>query len=261
MAEDWTEALFVRHPELFLAVHEHAWPYGEEQARDLLRVFERFGVSAGARVLDAPCGIGRHSTRLAKLGFRAVGVDLSPAYVARAKELAMKEGVADRASYFVGDLRRLREAVPPTEVPFDVALNLWTSLGYYDEETDVRILQEYASLVRPGGLLLVDFVNRDFLVRRFDPQGYEVFGDIVQIEERHLDLATSRMRNEWRFFRRDDQDLIHLATIPIDHRVYALHEFKDLVERGGWRIEGTFGGLKMEPPSFDTSRLFLVGRK
>ena len=30
----WTEDLFVRHPEVFLAVHEHAWATGEEQARD-----------------------------------------------------------------------------------------------------------------------------------------------------------------------------------------------------------------------------------
>jgi len=39
--------------------------------------------------------------------------------------------------------------VPATDAPFDAALNLWTSLGYYDEETDVRILQEYGKLVRP----------------------------------------------------------------------------------------------------------------
>ncbi len=260
-AADWTDELFVRHPETFLAIHEHAWPYGEEQARDLVRIFERFGIAPGARVLDAPCGIGRHATRLAKLGYRVVGVDLSPPYVARAKELAEEEGAADRASYFVGDLRNLRAAVPPGETPFDVAMNLWTSFGYYDEETDARTLRDYAALVSPGGLLLVDFVNRDFLVRHFDPQGYETFGDVVEIEQRHLDFETSRMRNEWRFFRKQGEDLLHIATVPIDHRVYALHELKGLLERSGWHVEGVFSGLKMDPPSMDAPRLSLVGRK
>lgn len=257
----WTDELFVRHPELFLAVHEHGWPYGEEQARDLVRVFERFGVRPGARLLDAPCGIGRHATRLAKLGYRVVGVDLVPRYIERARELAEREGASDRAAYVVGDLRRLSSALPDERERFDVAMNLWTSLGYYDEATDVKILWEYASLVRPSGLLFVEIVNRDFLVRHYDPQGCEAFGDIVQIEERRLDLESSRMRNEWRFYRREGRDLAHLATIPIDHRVYALHELRGLLEKGGWSVEATFGGLKMDPTTFDAPRLFLVGRK
>src|SRR5438445_717181 len=141
MSEDhWTETLFLRHPEVFLAVHENAWSIGEAQAKDLQRILERFGVPAGGRILDAPCGIGRHGTRLAKMGYHVVGVDLSPTFVERAKELADREGVADRATYRVGDLRRLSESVPRSVGAFDAAVNLWTSLGYYDEETDVERL-------------------------------------------------------------------------------------------------------------------------
>src|SRR5436309_1561664 len=191
-AAHWTEDLFLRHPEVFLAVHENAWSEGEGEARDLNAILERLGVPAGGRILDAPCGIGRHATRLAKMGYRTVGVDLSPVFVARATELARQEGVADRAAYRTGDLRRLAEAVPASDAPFDAALNLWTSLGYYDEETDVRILQEYGKLVRPGGILVIYIVNRDFVVRHFDPQDYEAFGDLVHIEQRPLDLVTSR---------------------------------------------------------------------
>ncbi len=259
--DHWTDELFVRHEEIFRAVHEHAWTYGVEQAQHLARIVERFGIGSGARVLDAPCGIGRHATRLARLGYHVVGVDLSPAYVERARELAAQEGVGERATYAVGDLRSLRSAIPEGETPFDVAMNLWTSIGYYDEETDGKILQEYAALVRPGGILLLETINRDFLVRHFNPQGREVFGDLVQIEQRRLDLSASRMRNEWRFFRQHEEDLEHVATIPIDHRVYGLHELRALLEQAGWHVEATFGGLKLDPPSFDAPRLLVVGRK
>ena len=239
----WTEDLFLRYPEVFLAVHENAWSTGEKQARDLHALLERFGVPSGGRILDAPCGIGRHSTRLAKMGYRTVGVDLSPVFVARATELARQEGVSDRATYRIGDLRSLTETVPVTEGPFDAALNLWTSLGYYDEETDIRILQEYGKLVRPGGILVVYIVNRDFVVRHFEPQGYEAFGDLVHIEQRHLDLVTSRMRNVWRFFRRNGEDLDHVLTVPIEHCIYSLHELRRLLVRGGWHPIEAFGGL------------------
>ena len=257
----WTEDLFLRHPDVFLAVHEHAWSTGEEQARDLHAIFGRFGVPADGRILDAPCGIGRHATRLAKIGYKTVGIDLSPTFVARAIELANREGVAGRATFRVGDLRRLTESVTATEGPFDAALNLWTSLGYYDEETDVRILQEYAKLVRPGGILVIYIVNRDFVVRHFDPQGYEAFGDIVHIEQRHLDLASSRMRNEWRFFRRNGEDLDHMLTVPIEHGIYSLHELRRLLVRGGWHPTDAFGGFKMDAPSIDSPTQIVIGRR
>ncbi len=258
--DHWTKRLFVDHEEIFLRIHEHGWDAGEEQARDLKTLFDRFGVPEGARILDVPCGIGRHSTRLAKMGYRALGLDLSAAYVGRAQEIADREGVADRARYRVGDMRDLAAAVPPEERPFDVAMNLWTSLGYYGEEADVAILRGYCDLVRPGGIFVLFVVNRDFVVRHFEPQGWEEFGDLVHIEDRRLDLDASWMRNRWRFFRKKGQDLEGIATIPLEHRIYSLHELRSLFERSGWRVEGTFGGYKQEPASFD-SALLVVGRR
>src|SRR3989441_9419324 len=250
MSEDhWTETLFLRHPEVFLAVHENAWSIGEAQAKDLHRIMERFGVPAGGRILDAPCGIGRHGTRLAKMGYHVVGVDLSPTFVGRAKELADREGVADRATYRVADLRRLSESVPRSVGAFDAAVNLWTSLGYYDEETDVRILQAYGKLVRPGGILIVYLVNRDYVVRHFDPQGYESFGDIVHIEQRHLDLATSRMQNEWRVFRRKGGGVDHIFSPPIEHCIYNLPDLQPVMGRRRGAGVGACWGVYMGTPS------------
>ncbi|HII39784.1 MAG TPA: class I SAM-dependent methyltransferase [Thermoplasmata archaeon] len=257
----WTEDLFVGHDEIFLRIHELGWAAGEEQARDLKVVLDRFGVPEGGRILDVPCGIGRHSTRLAKLGYRVLGLDLAPAYVRRAQDLAEGEGVADRARFRVGDMRDLEHAVSQDERPFDAALNLWTSLGYYGEETDVAVLEGYRNLVRPGGLMVLYAVNRDWLVRHFDPQGFEEFGDLVHIEDRHLDLDASWMRNRWRFFRKKGEDLEGIATIALEHRVYSLHELRSLFERAGWHVEGAFGGYRMEPASFDLSALLVIGRK
>lgn len=257
----WTEDLFVGHDEIFLRIHELGWPAGDEQARDLKAVLERFGVPAGGRILDVPCGIGRHATRLAKMGYRVLGLDLSPAYVVRARELAEAEGVSDRAAYRVGDMRNLGASVPEAERPFDAALNLWTSLGYYGEETDLAVLRGYRDLVQSGGLMILYVVNRDWVVRHFDPQGLEEFGDLVHIEDRHLDLDASWMRNTWRFFRKKGEDLEGIARIALEHRIYSLHELRSLLERAGWQVAGTFGGYKMEPVTFDTSTLLVVGRK
>lgn len=257
----WTEDLFLRHPEAFLAIHEQAWERGEEQARDLKAVLDRYGVPPAGRILDAPCGIGRHATRLAGMGYRVVGVDLAPAYVNRASRLAAQSQVGERATYLVGDLRRLSEAAPSTEAPFDAALNLWTSLGYYGEETDRLILQEYAKVVRPGGIFALYVVNRDHVVRHSDPPNYEVYGDFVVISASRLDLEASWMRNTWRFFRRQGNDLEHVVTVPVEHRIYSLHELARLLEASGWHPAGAFGGFKMDPPSVESRNLLIVARR
>src|SRR2546427_4070064 len=106
-AAHWTEDLFLRHPEVFLAVHENAWSKGEEQARDLNAILERFGVPAGGRILDAPCGIGRHATRLAKMAHRTVGLDRSQESVARPPHLTRHRGEADCATNRTGAPRSL----------------------------------------------------------------------------------------------------------------------------------------------------------
>src|SRR5438876_10504583 len=109
MAAHWTEDLFLRHPEVFLAVHENAWSTGETQARDLHAILERFGVPPGGRILDAPCGIGRHSIRLAKVGYRTVDENWSPVIDSRGADLRWRVGVPDGARCRSGDLQRLSD--------------------------------------------------------------------------------------------------------------------------------------------------------
>src|SRR5437016_12854634 len=78
------------------------------------------------RILDLPCGQGRHAIELARRGYEVTGVDLSPYMLAVAKERAEANGVGVR--WLAGDMREPL----PGEV-FDLVLNLFTSLGYFDD--------------------------------------------------------------------------------------------------------------------------------
>jgi hypothetical protein len=69
------------------------------------------------------------------------------------------------------------------------------------------------------------------------------------------------MRATWTFYTRQGEDLVHKATVPISHRVYAPHELKRQVESAGWRTLGLFGGLGMEALVPDRPRVVLVARK
>ena len=103
---------------------------GDEEAAALWRIL---GLSAGARVLDAGCGFGRVSLSLARLGARVLGVDQSAPLLAEAER---RRGTvsAEQLRYVRHDLRE-----PLAESGFDVALSLFSSLGYGDESGDAAI--------------------------------------------------------------------------------------------------------------------------
>jgi SAM-dependent methyltransferase len=264
MAEHWTESMFVRHGDIFVRFLEQSLPKTESEVAGLLRIFSEFGVKEGARVLDLCCGIGRHSVALAEKGFQMTGIDLSEANVNRAKATAKERGVEKRTEFLVGDARRLLEYIPPTGRKFGAVINMYTSLGYWDEATDVSILQQASQLAEKGSILVVDIANKDYLVRHFQPFGMLTFqGEprYVLIEERQLNLETSRMNNKWIFYRKEGEDLKHAATVQLDHKVYSLNELVSLIRSAGWDYLKAYGDFGLNSMTFDTSRMIAIARR
>src|SRR5260370_1056796 len=60
--------------------------------RLLARILGQLALPVGSSVLDAGCGTGEHTLRLAGFGFSCVGVDLSRPVLERAKERAQAAG-------------------------------------------------------------------------------------------------------------------------------------------------------------------------
>jgi SAM-dependent methyltransferase len=100
----------------------------------------------GATFLDAACGTGRYSTRLAARGHRILGVDRSAAMLAKARE---KVPAGD---FREGDL----EALPlePASVDHAVCALALVHLPAID-----RAMAELARVVRPGGRVIVSDVH------------------------------------------------------------------------------------------------------
>lgn len=258
--EHWTEKLFLERPEIFLAVHESGLKYAKPQAQRLHQVLLKMGVPVGGRLLDAPCGIGRHAVHLAARGWQVTGVDLVPEYIARARELAQEAGVSSGLDLHQGDLRRIAEVLGD-EAPFNAVLNIFTSLGYWEDETDLSILEQFHELTTAGGVLLLETINRDFVIRHFEPTSKEDFGEFTYVETRELDLESSRVRSQWAFYQRDGRDLKHAMTADVVTRIYSPHELMRLLREAGWKDVRVRSGWELKPLSSDVYRQMAVARK
>jgi SAM-dependent methyltransferase len=127
------------------------WAYGEggQAPWDIGRpqpAFARLaddGLMAG-RVLDAGCGTGEHTLLAASSGADAVGVDLSPLAIGRAREKAAARGI--KARFEVADALSLADLGLTYNTVIDSGL-----FHVFDDEGRARYVQSLASVLRPGG--------------------------------------------------------------------------------------------------------------
>lgn len=262
MDKHWTEKLFIDNASLFGARLEDMLKKTDAEIEGLQNIFSEHEVPEGGTILDLACGIGRHSVPLAEKGYKVIGVDLSPTFITRAKELAAEKGVSKHVDFIVGDMRRVGELLMEHEDAFDVVINLFTSMGYWDEETDRQIFKQALDLTKPDGIFIIHTVNRDFLVRNFQARdiSYGMDGRVI-IYERRLDLESSRLYNTWKYYDQRGEDLEHLSSIELDHRVYSIHELKKQVEDSGWFYQSSYGGYNMQALTTDTFGMILVAKK
>jgi ubiquinone/menaquinone biosynthesis C-methylase UbiE len=114
------------------------------QERTLARIVRWLGLPAGSRVLDAGCGTGEHTVRLAELGYRCVGVDVSPRVLWQAAELARARGLGSRIRFQSEAL----EELPFPDGAFD-AVHCRGVLMHVPRWE--RALAELCRVLRPGG--------------------------------------------------------------------------------------------------------------
>jgi ubiquinone/menaquinone biosynthesis C-methylase UbiE len=137
----------------------------DPQQQSMLRAYlTDAALPEGARVLEVGCGTGAITRFLAEWpGVReAIGVDPSPVFVRRARELARGSG---RLRFAVADGRGL----PFSERSFD-AVVLHTLLCHVREPD--AVLREAMRILRPGGRLVAfdgDYATATFATRPGDP--------------------------------------------------------------------------------------------
>lgn len=102
------------------------------------------------RFLDVGCGKGRHAIYLNKKGFDVTGIDLSQKSISCAK-LSENETL----HFYTHDMRKLFRSNY-----FDVALNLFTSFGYFENERDNNaVINSTSKALRSNGIFVLDFMN------------------------------------------------------------------------------------------------------
>ncbi len=157
----WYQSWF--NSPLYEKLYEHR--SDSEAARLVTWIAGRFPGKTFPRVLDMGCGRGRHSILLAKEGYEVTGVDLSVKAITKAHENAEKAQIPE-VNWQIGDMRTWRNGL------FDLVCSLFTSFGYFEDEVEnIRVIKNMAANIRPGGYLILDYLNAGHIRKNLVPEG------------------------------------------------------------------------------------------
>jgi len=131
--------------------------------REIEIILKYLSLTPKAKILDCPCGGGRHSVELAKKGFDVVGIDLNDYMLSRANENMKLANVVSNLSFSKMDMRNLEFK----NASFDSIINMYLSFGFFDDENNEKVVKEFYRLLKQGGKLLVHLdLNYDRVINK-----------------------------------------------------------------------------------------------
>jgi SAM-dependent methyltransferase len=207
-------------------------------------------VNANPKILDLCCGFGRISAELARRGFSVTGVDITESYLQTAKEEADLENL--NIEYIKADAREfVRKDF------FDLAVNLYISFGYFENQKDDLLLARnaYESL-KDGGSFIIETLGKEIAIRDFvETEWFERAGFTVLTQYESLDSWTF-LKNRW-ILVKDGKRIEKVFT----QRLYSASELRSLLLEAGFSKVDIFGDWDESPYDRRATKLIAVGRK
>jgi len=193
---------------------------------------QSLGVAKGGVVLDLACGSGDHAIELASRGYAVVGYDLSVTMLAQAQEIAQERD--QKLNFLQGDMREMA-----FEETFDGIYCWSSSFGYFEEEKNINVAQRMFKALRPGGTLLLDVANRDYIAEQ-TPSSVWFEGDsCVCMDDAQVDWITSRLKVKRTVMLDDGRS----KECNYSVRLYGLHELGKLLHDVGFAIRNASGQI------------------
>jgi SAM-dependent methyltransferase len=221
----------------------------EAEAGDFIRrLIAHLRPAPGAWMLDIACGKGRHAQALADMGFEVTGIDISPAMIDEARKLER-----NNLQFFVHDMR-----LPFRVNYYDFAFNFFTSFGYFNTRREHEdALRTIANALRPGGRLVIDYLNTRYVEAHLQPrESKEING---------IRFHITRWMDESYFYKRieiEDEELPE----PLEHTEkvskFTLGDFTEMLAYQDIQVKEVFGDYQLG--SFrlhESPRLLLIGEK
>ena len=208
---------------------------------------QELAAPTGGRILDVPCGHGRHSIELDRRGYRITGVDLSEDCLAAARKSAPE------LDWRIGDMRQI-EMEPAA---YDGAFCFGNSFGYLDHVGAAAFLCGVAGALKPGAKFVIDTgtVAESILPSLLKTRWHRA-GDIFMLSENRYVADESRLDIDYTFIQGGT-----VETRTSSSYVITVAELRRLFRDAGLEVVAMYGSTAHEPFQLGSPRMMLAGRR
>ncbi len=222
----------------------------QSAAQQVEQIVSLLKLQPGASICDLCCGPGRHSLELGRRGYNVTGVDRTGLYIEQAKEKANEQGLNIR---FVQD--DMRSFCEPNS--FDVVINVFTSFGYFEKETDnKRVIENVYKSLKEGGRFLIDIVGKEVVARAFQEKRWWEEDGVIILEEAKPNEDWSFIESRWIRIRNERRHEYRFTL-----RLYSAAELSGLLKSCGFGQVEIYGDLSGSPYDQEAKRLILAAHK
>ncbi|MCU0412998.1 MAG: methyltransferase domain-containing protein [Ignavibacteriaceae bacterium] len=212
--------------ENYLRVYSHR---NQEEAERLVDLIAKIlNLPANSSVLDMACGAGRHAITFAKMGYKVTAVDLSNLLISEAKKNAEQGGV--ELDFVLSDILEFE-----TNKKFDLTVNLFTSIGYFDnDEENYAVIKKAYDLLKSGGHFVIDYFNKEFLLKNMIPM--TVFSENGQKIIQNRSIDGTRIVKKIIIANNGSSEEFYESV-----RLYSFEEIINYIKKAGFTIVKQYG--------------------
>ncbi len=223
----------------------------EEETKGIITLLS---LKEGERILDIPCGYGRHSLELAKQGYDVVGIDINSVHLDKARQQA-------KDTKLTVDFRKADMLQSAFKGEFDAVINMFYSFGFFatDEENE-KVLRNFYEALKPNGKFLM---HTDVNIPRIMNGKYKhdetrdlVSGAKLRIIDNYNPL-TKRIEGAWILTRGKNDEVRKDYSV----RVYSKNDFTALCKKIGFKQIHAYGDWSKELYSEDSEDMIIVAEK
>lgn len=212
--------------------------------------------ATAGRVLDLGCGPGLYTARLAKLGHRCVGIDISPASISYARTEAERQALA--CDYRLEDLR-----AADFGSGFDLVLFAFGAFNAFPPAAAAALLAKARGAVRPSGALVLE-AQTEAHVRSIGSETptwfrapHSVFSDEPHLLLRECAWHAEQRTTTERYFALSLQSA-EVVSFVSSTQAYSDAEYEQLLHDAGFAAVARHASLAGEPGADDEGILVLV---
>lgn len=213
-------------------------------------LIDTLAIQPGAKLLDSPCGYGRHAIELARKGYPVAGIDISAEYIQQLNCRVAIEPLPIQVIYGniltaeIGD-------------DYDGAYCMGNSFGYFDYEGMNTFVGKVAKALKSGARFVINSgMVAESILPNFPKTGHYVLqGLTMDIYNEYL-IGESCMSTKLTYTKSDWTEMHHFK-----HYVYTLSDIKRLLKEHNLHTVAVYKTTERLDYQLGDQQMYLVAQK